>query len=236
MRCPVAARRHWHVHLARCPGVVVNDARVNSSAAGDGLPRTAFVLGGGGVLGATQVGMLRALFEAQIEPDLILGTSVGAVNGAFIASEPTSRSVQRLAQVWKALARGGIFTGSFVSRAITVAKHRTHLHSSVPLRELLRANLPVRIDDLAVPYQCVAASIERAAAHWFASGPLIEAVLASCAVPGLLPPAQVNGEHFYDGGLVDSVPVGRAIQLGAQEIFVLHVGRLEQPLHAPRWP
>ena len=87
-----------------------------------------------------------------------------------------------------------------------------------------------------MPFQCVAASIENAGAHWFSTGPLADAVLASCAVPGLLPPVEIGGEHFLDGGLVHSIPVGRALALGATEIYVLHVGRIERPLAPPRSP
>jgi NTE family protein len=90
--------------------------------------------------------------------------------------------------------------------------------------------------DLEVPFQCVAASIERAAEHWFDEGPLVEAILASSAVPGILPAVRLNGEHFIDGGIVNSIPIGRAVELGATEIFVLHVGRIERPLTAPRNP
>jgi NTE family protein len=93
-----------------------------------------------------------------------------------------------------------------------------------------------RIEELPLRFSCVAASIERAAETWFAEGPAIEAVLASCAVPGLLPPVRIDGEHFLDGGLVDSVPLGRAVELGATRIFVLHVGRVEQRLAVPRQP
>jgi NTE family protein len=71
-------------------------------------------------------------------------------------------------------------------------------------------------------------------AHWFSAGSLVDAVMASCAVPGLLPPVAIDGEHFLDGGLVHSIPVGRALALGATEIYVLHVGRIEQPLTPPR--
>jgi NTE family protein len=91
-------------------------------------------------------------------------------------------------------------------------------------------------DELEVPFQCVAASIERAAERWFADGPLIEAVLASSAVPGLLPPVDVDGEHYLDGGLVHSIPVGRAVALGAETIYVLHVGRVDHPLQPPTRP
>jgi NTE family protein len=198
---------------------------------------TAFVLGGGGHLGAYEVGMLRALLAAGIKPDLVLGTSVGAINGSVLAADPSSASVARLEELWGGLSSGGVFEGSLLTRLGTAARSRTHLYSNATLRRMLEADLPVgRIEELAVPFQCVAASIERAAEHWFSRGPLVEAVLASCAVPGLLPPVALDGEHYLDGGLVNSVPVGRAIALGARTIYVLHVGRLEQPLRPPRLP
>lgn len=196
---------------------------------------TAFVLGGGGHLGAYEVGMLRALLEAGIKPDLVLGTSVGAINGSVLAADPTEKSVARLAELWTGLSSGGIFEANLFTRLGTAARTRTHMYSNAVLRRMLESDLPVsRIEDLTVPFQCVAASIERAAEHWFAEGPIADAVLASCAVPGLLPPVAIEGEHYLDGGLVDSVPVGRAVALGARTIYVLHVGRLEQPLRPPR--
>lgn len=200
-------------------------------------PAVAFVLGGGGVLGATQVGMLRALLEHGIQPDLILGTSVGALNGAMLAADPSLASVSALTDLWNRLAESEVFSGSVFGRARTLIKHGTHLHSSDALRQLAADHLSVHdIEELQVPFQCVAASIERATSHWFTAGPIAEAVLASCAVPGLLPPVVINGEHFLDGGLVHSIPVGRAVALGARTIYVLHVGRVEQPLRPPRFP
>jgi NTE family protein len=188
------------------------------------------------VLGATQVGMLRALVEAGLAPSLVVGTSVGALNGAAVAADPSRHGIEVLAGLWSALSDSGMFAGSLLSQAGRLARHRTHLHSAEPLRRLMAENLPPLIEDLAVPFQCVAASIERAAAHWFSSGSLADAVLASCAVPGLLPPVEIDGEHFLDGGLVHSIPVGRALALGATEIYVLHVGRIERPLVPPRSP
>lgn len=179
--------------------------------------------------------MLRALMEAGIKPDLVLGTSVGAINGAVLAGDPTADAVTRLEHVWTGLSGGGVFEANLFSQLGTVARTRTHMHSDAALRKMLEADLPVaRIEDLTVPFQCVAASIERAAEHWFTEGSIVDAVLASCAVPGLLPPAVIDGEHYLDGGLVNSVPVGRAVDLGARTIYVLHVGRLEQPLRPPR--
>ncbi|WP_211169354.1 patatin-like phospholipase family protein [Pseudonocardia bannensis] len=110
-------------------------------------------------------------------------------------------------------------------------------HPSGPLRRVLGAELgELRIEDLPVRFECCAADIEDAAEHWFDRGPVVEAVLASAAVPGLLPPAVVDGRHYLDGGLVNSIPLGRAVDLGAQRVFVLHVGRVDQPLRPPRRP
>jgi NTE family protein len=195
------------------------------------------VLGGGANLGAHEVGMLRALSEAGIRPDIVLGTSVGAINAALVAAVPGPAAAERLREVWHGLGRNGVFGASLARRLATAARSGTHLYSSRPLRVLLEAALPVRrIEDLPVPFQCVAASIERAVDQWFCEGPLIDAVLASCAVPGLLPPVQIGGEHYLDGGLVDSIPVGRAVALGARTIYVLQVGRIERPLKPPRRP
>ncbi|MGH9055050.1 MAG: patatin-like phospholipase family protein [Acidimicrobiales bacterium] len=207
-------------------------------AAPDGHPAvTAFVLGGGGALGAAEVGMLRALTESCERPGLIVGSSVGALNGAFFAADPTTGGARRLEEVWSSLQSGDVFGSSLWGRASNVIRHGTYLHSNEALRALIERALPdVRIEDLPVRFECVAASIERAGAHWFDSGPLADAVLASCAVPGLLPAVEIDGEHFLDGGLVYSVPVGRAIRRGATRVFVLHVGRLERKLTAPRLP
>ncbi len=193
--------------------------------------------GGGGPFGAHEVGMLRALIERAIVPDLVLGTSVGAINGVAIAAEPTMAGVERLSDAWSDIARSQVFDGSMVRRLATLARTRTHLHGNASLCRMLTELLPVdRIEDLAVPFQCVAASIERASEHWFADGPVVPAVVASASVPGLLPPVEIDGEHFIDGGVVNSIPLSRAIALGAQQVYVLHVGRLDRPLEAPRSP
>ncbi len=202
----------------------------------DRVPYVAFVLGGGGVHGAAEVGMLQALHEAGITPDIVIGTSVGALNGAVLADEP-STAVERLTDLWINVDESSPFDASLLERASTFARTRTHLHSNHRLRRLLLTHLDARrFEDLAVPFQCVAASIEHAGARWFDDGPLIPPLLATTAVPGLLPPVEIEGEHYLDGGLVDSIPVSRAVDLGAREIYVLQVGRVEQPLVPPKRP
>lgn len=198
--------------------------------------RTAFVLGGGGLLGASQVGMLRALSTRGIRPDLVVGTSIGAMNGAFFAAAPGPAAVADLERLWITLDSAGVFADSAVRQVARVAKHRTHLHSPWPLRKLLQDALCERFEDLAVPFSCVAANIEHARPTWFDRGPLVDAVIASCAVPGLFPPARIGNQHYFDGGLVASIPLGRAVRAGATDIYVLQVGRAEQALVPPRWP
>ena len=199
---------------------------------------TAFVLGGGGVLGAVEVGMLRALIERGIQPDLVLGTSVGALNGAMVARDPSPAVNERLTELWLSTSTGKEVYGDrplrTVRRAVSTG---THIYSSRPLRKRLEEELgDLRFEDLPVRLGVCAASIERAAEHWFTTGPIVPAILASAAVPGLLPPAEIDGEHFLDGGLVNSIPVSRAVELGATRIFVLQVGRIDRPLKAPTKP
>jgi NTE family protein len=198
----------------------------------------AFVLGGGGHLGAHEVGMLGALIERGVVPDLVLGTSIGAINGAVVAADPTPEAVERLRAVWTRIESSDAFGGGMFGRLGTLVRTRTHLHDNDGLRRMLDDALGSgrRIEDLTVPFQCVAASIESASERWFTEGPVTDAVLASSAVPGLLPPVQIDGEHYVDGGIVNSIPVGRAVALGARTIYVLHVGRVDRPLEVPRWP
>jgi NTE family protein len=200
--------------------------------------RTAFVLGGGGLLGAVEVGMLRALLEAGINADLVLGTSVGALNGALYAADPGEGVVERLVALWRSAAETREVYGDGAVRQVSRAvRTGTHLHSSRPLRKRLVQELGDRsFAELKIPFQCCAANIERASEHWFTEGRVVDAVMASAAVPGLLRPAVVDGEHYLDGGIVNSIPVGRAVECGARRIYVLQVGRVDRPLTPPRKP
>jgi NTE family protein len=195
----------------------------------------AFVLGGGGHLGAYQVGMLRALIERGIRPDVVVGTSVGAMNGAAVAADPSIDTVTQLESIWSKLDQEPVFAASLFAGAARLARSRTHVQPIEPLRDLIERMLPARsFDELKVRFECVAACIERAAEHWFSTGLLVQAILASAAVPGILPPVEIDGEHYVDGGIVNSIPIERAVQMGADVIYVLHVGRVDRKLEAPR--
>jgi NTE family protein len=200
---------------------------------------TAFVLGGGGVLGAVEVGMLRALLERDVRPDLVLGTSIGALNGALVARQPELGVIERLTDLWRAAGSGR--EAGYGDRPLRTVRRAmqsgTHLWSAEPMRQRLVGELgDLTFEELPVVLQVCAASIERSAEHWFSTGRVVDAVMASAAVPGLLPPAKVGDEHFLDGGIVNSVPLGRAVELGATRVFVLQVGRLDRPLKPPKRP
>lgn len=209
---------------------------MSADAVDDRGHKVAFVLGGGGLRGAAEVGMLKALAEAGIEPDLIVGTSIGSVNGAVVASGPSSTTIPRLEAMWHhQLASSSVFREGLLSRAANLVRYRTHLHSNSALRSLLVEHLDHKtFEKLPVSFQCSAACIETSSEWWFESGLLVDAILASCAVPGLLPPVSVAGRHYIDGGVVNSIPVSRALELGATTIYVMHAGNIDAPLRMPR--
>lgn len=181
--------------------------------------------------------MLRALAEHGIRPDLVVGTSIGALNGAFVAADPSIEGAQRLATVWDEVGKSGLFSENPMRSAARLARFRTHILTNAPLRTIIDEHLPVdTFEELAVPFQCVAACIETAESRYFSTGEIVEPVVASCTVPGLFPPVEIDGLHYLDGGLVHSIPVGRALALGATRIFVLQVGRVETPLEPPHRP
>ncbi|MBO3663025.1 patatin-like phospholipase family protein [Microbacterium stercoris] len=198
--------------------------------------KTAFVLGGGGVRGAVEIGMVRALLERGIRPELVVGTSIGAINGALIAKDPTPAVIDALLDAWVSPEASKVYGGSLAGQFGRILRTRTHLNSPDPLRQLLEKSLGrhATFEDLAVPLMVVAAVIERAAEHVFYTGPLIPAIMASASVPGVFPATRIGDEHFIDGGIVNSIPLEHAVEAGATQIYVLQVGRIEERLVAPR--
>ncbi|MCP4226450.1 MAG: patatin-like phospholipase family protein [Actinomycetia bacterium] len=195
-----------------------------------GRAKTAFILSGGGSLGAVQVGMLRALFEAGILPDLILGCSVGSINGAGYAADPTLRGVARLERIWRRLAAGDpdLMPGGRIPLAVQLARKGEALHDPTPLENLLADELPVDyFSDLRVPFQCVATDLETASEHWFDSGPIVPALMASASLPAVYPAREIGGRSFIDGGVLNEIHALRAVELGASRLYVLHVGHLD---------
>lgn len=197
----------------------------------------AFVLAGGGNLGAIQVGMLRALLEAGLRPDLVVGCSVGALNGAAFSAEPTLVGVARLEELWYGIADKEILPTRWLPSTIQLALRGVAIHTIEPLRKVVDDFLPVeRFEQLTVPFQCVATGFDEGNEVWFAQGPLVDAILASAAIPAVYPPIEIDGARYIDGGVVNEIPISRAVELGARMIYVLHVGLYDRPRREPRRP
>lgn len=197
----------------------------------------AFVLGGGGNLGAVQVGMLRALVEHGIAPDLIVGCSVGALNGVAFAQEPSLVGVARLEQLWRSLDGRDVMPNGRIPTAVQFARKGVAIHDGEGLRRTVEGVLTVeRFEELGVPFECVATDLDGAREVWFSTGPLVDPILASAAIPGVYPPVEIDGVRYIDGAVVNDVPVSRAVELGARRLYVLHVGSFDRPMPSPRRP
>ncbi len=197
-----------------------------------------FVLGGGGNLGAIQVGMLQAAIERGIVPDEVVGCSAGAINAAAVAADPTVDGVKRLRTVWSSVGESVLGSSGRLD-ALRLLTHRgPALQPNEGLRVLLESSLPsLRFEDLAVPLHVVATSLRTGRERWFStSGDVVPAVLASAALPGVFPPIVVDGELLIDGAVVNNVPISRAYELGADRVVVFHVGNFERPRLLPKRP
>lgn len=191
-------------------------------AAGDG-PHTAFVFSGGASLGALQVGMLQALYERGIAPDLLVATSVGALNAAFVASRPqTVATARELGRVWRNLQREDIFPVSMGALVGGLCGRRNHLVPDRGLRQLVRRHL--EFDELAgaaIPLHLVAFNLIERRELLLSEGPAVDAVVAAASVPGVFPPVELADRLLIDGGVVNNTPISHAVELGAERIFVL---------------
>ena len=197
------------------------------------LPKTALVLAGGGSLGAVQVGMLRALLESGVKPDMVVGSSVGAINGAYFAGEPTLQGVSRLERLWCGLKRSDIFPWTW-RRLFSFIRGRGHLVTSDGLKDLLDRNLPYRdMRDAALPLHIVASDALTGNAVVLSRGPVTQAILASTAIPAAFEPVEIDGRLLCDGAIASNTPVTTAIALGARRLIVLPTGFACAPERAP---
>jgi NTE family protein len=216
------ARQEW---LARQEGLDVGGALADGI--GHAEPMTALVLAGGGTRGAAQVGMLEVLAENGFVPDRIYGTSVGAMNGAAFAGDPTVAGVERIAGIWRGITGDDIYPSKFVHGPWQYLQQRESIHPNSGLRKVIEEGLTFdRLEDATVPFEVVATSITDGRERWLASGPAAEAILASAAIPAIFPSVEIDGDRLVDGGVVDNVPISRAIDAGATRIFVLLCGPL----------
>ncbi|HEX9057236.1 MAG TPA: patatin-like phospholipase family protein [Ktedonobacterales bacterium] len=211
----------------------------------DGQARTAFVLTGGGARGALQIGALRALFERGIQPDLIVGTSIGAWNGAALGLDPTLAGVRRMEAIWRSVTAHQVMLGResprrarpptadqalILTAARRVAHGLTSLYDDSGLSLLAARYLQeLTFADLRVPLFVVAASLTAGTRRVFSSGLLAPAVVASSAVPGIFPAVAIDDEVYVDGATIDNVNADVALDAGAHRLFILDIGYVEHP-------
>jgi len=184
--------------------------------------RPALVLSGGGILGAVQVGVLKALFQGGLRPSMVVGTSVGALNGAFVAFQPDLAGVSELEAVWRDLRVSRIFDQNPLRLAVNLITRRNCMFRTDLLQRLIGDS--VTTDDFAaaqIPLRVVATDMTRGEKVVFEEGPVSRAVLASCAIPGLFCPVESDGALLVDGGLVANMDLETAVNAGASDILAI---------------
>jgi len=186
--------------------------------------KTAFVLAGGGSFGAVQVGMLRELVASGVRADLVVGCSVGAINGVHFAAAPDRSGIDRLEHIWRRLHWRDIFPLT-IANIFAALTRRAHLVDPRGLRSLLERHLPCsHLEETAIPVHVVATRLLAGTAACFSEGPAIPALLASAAIPAAFPPVKIGDEEYIDGGVASNTPVDTALRLGATRVVVLPGG------------
>ena len=190
--------------------------------------RLALVLSGGGNAGICQVPFLQHLMDIGVRPDMIVGTSVGALNGAFLAFHPSD--IHGLADIWRALRDRRMWDRNLLQIGRNLLRGSMSLYNNQFIRDLIAPYATV--DEIAaadIPLYITAASLNRGVKHVFSRGSVVDAVLASCAVPGLFPPVQVEGEWFVDAGVVTGLDLETAVMQGATQIIAVDLGAPPSP-------
>jgi len=181
----------------------------------------AFVLSGGASLGAVEVGMLQALRERGIKPDLVVGTSVGALNGGWLAGHPDA-PLDELVEIWTKLHRQDVFPLAPVRGFLAFTGRLRSLVPSNSLRALIERHLTFeRLEDAPTPMHVSAVNVLTGEEVLFSRGSAADAILASAAIPAVFDPVVIDGVPYMDGGVVDNTPISHAVELGAERIYVL---------------
>ena len=186
---------------------------------------TAFVLSGGASLGAVQVGMLAALHEQGIRPDLVLGSSVGAVNAGWVAGDPRLDDLDSLRAIWTSLRTRTVFPLRPITGLLGFVGRRDSLVPNTGLRSLLQGHLRfTRLEDAPIPITVVATALTSGQEIALRSGNAVDAIMASTAIPGVFPPVTIDADALIDGGIVNNTPISLAIEAGATRVYVLPTG------------
>lgn len=184
----------------------------------------AFVLTGGASLGSVQVGMLRALVERGIRPDLLIGASAGAINAAWLAADRFG-DLNGLADTWRRTKRTDVFPARPLLGLAGFMGRRSHLVPASGLRAIVTRELPYeRIEDAAIPLHIMATDLLAGREVLLSRGDVVESVVASASIPAVFPPVELDGRLLVDGGVGNNAPISHAVALGADEVWVLPAG------------
>ena len=192
----------------------------------------AYVFSGGNIRGALQVGAAQALLaEPARRPDLIVGTSIGAINGIHLAANPTLEGAQLLADSWRSTTRANVYPGSRLRILWRLIRHQDSLYSNEPLRTMLQRTVTEAktFGDLKIPMYITANTLNSNAIYYWGGDPtalIVDALLTTTAVPMVFPPTRFNGHEYVDGGVLANLPLRIAIDRGATEIYALDVSYL----------
>jgi NTE family protein len=190
----------------------------------DSRPKTAFVFAGGGSFGAIQVGMMQALAARGVTADMVVGSSVGALNGAYYAGAPTLEGVKKLAKIWRGLRRQDVFPVS-ARTLLSFLWRRDFLISHDGVRRLIDDHLPFRnLEDATMPVHIVTTNIVTGGSVVLSEGPAAEAIVASTSIPGAFAPVKHNGLYLADGAISSNTPIRVAIEKGARRLIILPTG------------
>lgn len=187
--------------------------------------KVAIVLSGGGPLGALQVGALKGLFEHGVRPDMVVGTSVGSMNAAYLAFNPTPEGVKDMERHWRDFTEDDLFPGGrFRAAWARMFVRGNRLFENTGLQRVISTHLGenTAIEHAQIPLAIVATDLETGAERVFTSGPLVDALLASAAMPGVYPPVEIDGRLYTDGGVANNVPIAPAVEMGATTLYVLN--------------
>jgi NTE family protein len=194
------------------------------SSSGDPSTKTAFVFAGGGSFGAIQVGMMDSLVRHGVTADMVVGSSVGALNGAFYASDPTVTGVERLANIWRGLHRNDVFPLTWLT-LVGFLWRRDFLIPHDGIRKLVDDHIPYRnLEDARLPLHIVTTDIITGDAVVFSKGPAAEAIVASTAIPGAFSPVLYDDHYLADGAVASNTPVRIAVEKGARRLIILPTG------------
>jgi NTE family protein len=213
MSLPGFLRRDRHEPLAAVPTLAAS-------------PREVFVFSGGGSLGAAQVGAIQALFEAGVVPDAVVGCSIGAINAAYIAMDPTVEGAISLERVWRSMSRRQVFPNGRFTVARRLASRKNYLYNPQGMRDVLSRFLTVGdLSQTQIPSHVVTTDLTTGAAIWWSHGDPLDVLTASACLPGLFPPVVLEGRPYVDGGVSCPVPTQHALDLGASRVWVLNISR-----------